>query len=175
MRLCLFEDRQVSFLEPLALTRPAFDLRCGAFALWQRHRAYFSPTELGTLVRPHLIELCQFTHPKMAVNDTDWLKAGPTVLVNARWLPPRAPPKEMSTPRIALVGDQLAYAVLPPDELAGCSALTLGDCLDRWKTTFAQGPAGGSMIDYPWDLVERNGEMLCQDFSESNPQREWKR
>ena len=31
-------DAMVEFLEPIALTRPAFDLRCGAGTLLERHR-----------------------------------------------------------------------------------------------------------------------------------------
>ena len=164
MRLCLFEDSQVAFLEPLTLTRPAFDLRCGAYALYQRHQACFRPAETGALVRPHLAELCQESHAGMAVNDPAWLKAAPLVLVNARWLPPAEPPAEVGAPRTAWVGDHLAYAVLTPNHLAGCTGSTLPDFLERWKQTLPHGPAGGTMIDYPWDLVERNAEQLCLDF-----------
>ena len=36
MRICVFEDAGVRNLEPLTLTRPAFDLRCGAGTLLER-------------------------------------------------------------------------------------------------------------------------------------------
>jgi UDP-N-acetylglucosamine diphosphorylase/glucosamine-1-phosphate N-acetyltransferase len=164
MRICLFEDQQVSFLEPLILTRPAFHLRCGAYLMSQRHEGYFSPAEVGALVRPHLAELCRLTHPKMSVNDAAWLKASPTVLVNARWLPPAEPLSETNTPRMALAGDQPAYVVLLPEHLSGCTPDTFPEFLERWKQALPSVSAGGWMIDYPWDLVERNGDMLCQDY-----------
>ena len=170
MRICLFEDSQVPFLEPLVLTRPAFHLRCGAWQMDQRHQAYFSPSEVGALVRPYLADLCRFTHPGMIVNDPAWLRQGLTVLVNGRWLPPVEPAPRMSTPQIALAGDQPAYAVLAPEHLAGCTPETLTDCLERWKQTLPSVPVGGGMIDYPWDLVERNGEMLCQDYPRTDRQ-----
>src|SRR5687767_2293694 len=43
MRVCLFEDR-VETLEPLTLTRPAFDLRCGLRTLGETQRRSVSAT-----------------------------------------------------------------------------------------------------------------------------------
>jgi len=40
-------------------------------------------------------------------------------------------------------------------------------------TAIVSGSAGGSLIAYPWDLVERNGEALGQDYSDWKPGREW--
>ena len=36
MRICLFEDPGVANLEPLALTRPAFELLCGLTTLGRK-------------------------------------------------------------------------------------------------------------------------------------------
>ena len=41
MSLCVFENRGVLNLEPLTLTRPAFDLLCGASTLLDRQRPRF--------------------------------------------------------------------------------------------------------------------------------------
>src|SRR5262245_18544657 len=90
MRICVFEDRGVHTLEPLSLTRPAFDLRCGAATLLERHAHAFAACQVGALVRPVLAGVCREAHPGLWVNDPDWLRAEPTVLVNARWLPPPA-------------------------------------------------------------------------------------
>jgi UDP-N-acetylglucosamine diphosphorylase/glucosamine-1-phosphate N-acetyltransferase len=174
MRVCLFEDRQVAFLEPLTLTRPAFELRCGALALWQRQQAYFGIGELGALVRPHMADLCRAVHPHLAVNDVDWLRAGPTVLVNARWLPATQPLGDVTTARVALAGDQVAFAVLSALEPAECHPQTFEPYLVRCKETFPHCPAGGSMIDYPWDLVERNAEMLGVDFPDGARKPGWR-
>src|SRR5262245_8830051 len=115
MRLCLIEDEQVAFLEPLALTRPAFDLRCGARTLGERQRAYFGVLEWAAMVRPHLAELCRLEHPDAPVNDPAWLRAGPAIVVNARWLPGDQAPPDSTTPRMAMVADQWAYAVVPAE------------------------------------------------------------
>jgi UDP-N-acetylglucosamine diphosphorylase/glucosamine-1-phosphate N-acetyltransferase len=41
----------------------------------------------------------------------------------------------------------------------------------EWKQTLRQCPAGGFMIAYPWDLVERNAEILEQDWEQWRGQR----
>jgi UDP-N-acetylglucosamine diphosphorylase/glucosamine-1-phosphate N-acetyltransferase len=163
MRTCVFEDRGVAGLDPLACTRPAFDLWCGASPLLTKQARHFAATELGALVRPALAAVTREDHPALAVNDCTWLRAGPTVLVNARWLPPALPADPDPTPRVGLVGDQVAYAVLPASRVTYCSPNTLDDCLATWTQTLPRVPAGGALINFPWDLVERQPLALRQE------------
>ena len=58
MRICIYEDSGVALLEPLALTRPAFALLCGARPILDRQRAALGACETGLWVRPELVELC---------------------------------------------------------------------------------------------------------------------
>ena len=163
MRICLFEDAACAGLEPLTLTRPTFDLRCGALTLRERQMRRFGGSELGALVRSFIADLCRFTHPGMSVNDAAWLRRGPVVLVNARWLPDVGELIPAGEPEVGVADDKVAYAVLP--EGAGdASPEALSWRLEGWKRTLPCRPAGGALIAHPWDLVERNGEALDQDF-----------
>src|SRR5438552_13820978 len=54
MRVCLFEDADVTGLEPLVLTRPAFELLCGQDALRGKQLRYFAAQAVGVLIRPYL-------------------------------------------------------------------------------------------------------------------------
>src|SRR4051794_4015801 len=119
MRLCFFEDAGVNGLEPLVLTRPAFDLWCGAASLGRQQERYFGAPAEGALVRPDLAGLCRHIHPALQVNAPDWLRGEPALLVNARWLPPAGSAPDLDPPRLALAGDEVAYAVVGPDLLAG--------------------------------------------------------
>ncbi len=65
-RVCLFEDAAVAGLEPVALTRPAFDLLCGLTSLGDKQRRAFTARSVGALVRPHLADVTQFCHPDVA-------------------------------------------------------------------------------------------------------------
>ncbi len=164
MRVCLFEDSDVASLEPLTATRPVFDLVCGMTSLAARQWRHFAPCEVGALVRPHLAELFRLQHPDTPVNDAGWLRAAPTVLVNGRWLPPRLHATSAPGPCVALIGETIAYAVVGPELLTYCSHDTLEDCLNRWKDALPHQFAEGTLISYPWDLIESNAAQLCADF-----------
>jgi UDP-N-acetylglucosamine diphosphorylase/glucosamine-1-phosphate N-acetyltransferase len=164
-RVCLFEDRGVATLEPVALTRPAFDLLCGATSLGRKQLLAFAAAAAGALVRPQLAELCRLQHPNLAVNDPDWLASGPVVLVNARWLPPAAFDPPGPGPCVGLAGDEVAYAVVDPQGLGGHAWHSLDADLQHWRTVLPPRPAGGRLIRHLWELVHLNGEELCREFA----------
>jgi UDP-N-acetylglucosamine diphosphorylase/glucosamine-1-phosphate N-acetyltransferase len=167
MRVCLFEDHGAADLEPLALTRPVFDLLCGAGPLAGKQTQYFSPCAAGALVRPSLAELAAERHPDLPVNDTRWLRLGPVVLVNGRWLPPAdhaGPSLADAGPCVGTVGSEVAFAVLTPEYLTTCTAATMDECLDVWKKVLPRREAGGTLIVRPWDLVQHNAAQLAADF-----------
>ena len=67
MNLFIFEDRGVEWLEPLTLTRTAFDLRCGATTLLERHLRNFGVSEALALVRHwSVIRIGGRTPPELA-------------------------------------------------------------------------------------------------------------
>jgi UDP-N-acetylglucosamine diphosphorylase/glucosamine-1-phosphate N-acetyltransferase len=165
MPICVFEDRGVQTLEPLSLTRPAFDLRCGASTLLQRQRRAFGALETGALVRPVLAEVCRANHPEVAVNDLAWLRRAVPALVNARWLPPPEPIDDLQTPRVALAGDQVAYVVLPPQGIAELAPEALDEQQQTWKDTLPRTEAGGVVVRYLWELVGHNARALAEDLA----------
>ena len=166
MRVCLFEDAAVVELEPLALTRPAFALLSGCGSLADKHFHLFGATSPGAIVRPALAALLG---DAFAVNDPAWLQAGPTVLVNARWLPLFAERPDLTTPHVGVVDDALAYAVVGPDHLHDLCIETLADHLDTWREQLPVRPAGGRMMRHLWDLVDANAESLWADAPLSEP------
>jgi UDP-N-acetylglucosamine diphosphorylase/glucosamine-1-phosphate N-acetyltransferase len=172
MRVCLFEDAPVADLEPLCLTRPAFELLCGCTTLGEKQYRHFGATSRGAIVRPELAEATQVASPEIAVNDVAWLRSGPVVLVNARWLPPAGGvPTLPDTPCVALGGGEVAYAVLVPGELTTCSLPGFDAALERWKHTLPEHEAGGRMLRYLWDLVDANAAEVERDAWLTGPER----
>jgi UDP-N-acetylglucosamine diphosphorylase/glucosamine-1-phosphate N-acetyltransferase len=163
MRVCLFEDRGWQNLEPLTLMRPVFDLLCGQTALAGKQLRFFAPCEVGVLIRPQLVDLYRLHHPRIPVNEPGWLRSEAAVLVNGRWLPPADVAVDMAGPGVALIGDEVAYAVLGADQLSDCSSHTIDDCLETWKQTLPDRPAGGSMVSHLWNLIEHNAEQIALD------------
>jgi UDP-N-acetylglucosamine diphosphorylase/glucosamine-1-phosphate N-acetyltransferase len=167
MRICVFEDGAVANLEPLTLTRPAFDLRCGATSLLVKQRRHFAAGETAALVRPELADLCRLQHPGLRVNDAFWPEGDPSALValvNARWLAPAAAFDFPVRPEVGHAGDQVAWVVLPVSAARGLSRDTLASHLGRWREELPRRAAGGAMIAYPWDLVEHNVSAIEQDY-----------
>ncbi len=160
MRLCLFEDAAVADLAPLSLTRPVFDLRCGAATLRERQQRLLPGASLSAIVRPSLIALCRLEHPDFAVNEPTGPEGERVLFVNARWLPPSDSLVLPEGDVLGVCDGQVAFA-----RLAG-AALT-----DRWPIPLAEWhdlphvPAGGSLVSHLWDLVEwKSPRLLAEDL-----------
>ena len=98
MRICVYEDRQVHTLQPLTSTRPVTDLLCGMTTLAEKHARYFAVKAGGHLCRPGVADLIRSHDPGAGVNDPFWLRIAPTILVNARWVPPPRRPEHRVPP-----------------------------------------------------------------------------
>lgn len=165
MRACLFEDRGAIGLAPLSLTRPTFDLICGAGPLAEQQLHAVPRAEVGALVRPELADLVRQERPDFVVNNSAWLRDAPVVLINGRWLPPLpARPVSTENPCVGLINGSIAYAVVTPELLPVDPLLGFDDCLDRLKRTLPHVAAGGTMCHYVWDLIHANAARLCQAF-----------
>lgn len=164
MRVCLFEDR-VEFFDPLSLTRPVFDLRCGLVPLGDRLWRYLGAASPGAVVRPFLAELCRQQHPGIAVNDVDYLAEGPLALVNGLWLPPDEPPVLGTEPHVGHVGNDLAYVWAGAEQARQLRSEPLETALASWKRELPGRAAGGHIVQYPWDLVDHNGVQIGRDLA----------
>ena len=168
MRICVFEDGGVKNLYPLTLTRPAFDLRCGAVSLLERLERCLPERVTHALVRPDSIDLCRVHHPRLQVQESLAHVADTeqelVLLVNARWLAPLESLVVADHPAIGLIDEQVVYAVVAASELHGLSSANLSWRLAEWRHTLPNHLAGGRIVDYPWDLIEHNGAALEDDY-----------
>jgi UDP-N-acetylglucosamine diphosphorylase/glucosamine-1-phosphate N-acetyltransferase len=166
MRLCVYEDEAVEGLGPLARTRPACDLWCGAAPLLERQRRHFGAGEVGLVVRPWPAGWCRLLHPGVPANDPAWLgRGGPLLPACARWLPPAGRLAcDGLRPRIGPAGGRVAYLVAPSPRPADGSPECVAEAVAAWSSKLPQADAGGRLIDHPWDVVEHNGEALEQDW-----------
>jgi UDP-N-acetylglucosamine diphosphorylase/glucosamine-1-phosphate N-acetyltransferase len=172
MRLCVFEDAAVHLLEPLTLTRPAWSLWCGASSLLERQRRVLAADEVGVEVRPELVDLCRAQHPRLSINDNNFLQGDGLVLANARWLPAADTHIDSSRSHVGLVDNQVAYVAAPSVKLVGNGPDAVESWLDQCRATLPAHEAGGATVDYLWDLVDGNPELLKRDwewFHRANP------
>ena len=177
MRLCLVEDNAVSGLEPLTLTRPAFDLVLGSGTLGSKIARAFGigpgPARRGAIVRPFLAAVRRERDPHTAVNDRDWLARGPVVVANGRWAPPAGfDPSGLGdgTPWVGLCDGQPAFASVGPGDAAGLQPGGVDGWFEEIAARAENREVGGEWIARPWDLVARNADHLARDFhSEGKP------
>ncbi|MBI3822142.1 MAG: hypothetical protein HY289_05610 [Planctomycetes bacterium] len=161
MRICIYEDSGVPWLEPIALTRPAFALRCGAECLFERHRRQFAADEVGFWMRPALVELWKLDHPDAPSNDADWVREQATVWINGRWLPAAQTAIDASAPHVGLVNGRIAYVVPPGNEAPNGQEIEAW--LGAWRERLPACNVDGTMLDYLWNVVDQNGACLAED------------
>jgi UDP-N-acetylglucosamine diphosphorylase / glucose-1-phosphate thymidylyltransferase / UDP-N-acetylgalactosamine diphosphorylase / glucosamine-1-phosphate N-acetyltransferase / galactosamine-1-phosphate N-acetyltransferase len=162
MRLCVFEDQNALGLAPLTLTRPVFDLRCGAATLRERQQRWFGARTAAALVTPDRQGVCRLACPDVQLYDATAPLPGALALVNARWLPPTSVADEPPQRGVYLIGDEIAYAVLHVTDLRSRDAAQV---LASLPDDLPQKSADGTLIRYPWELVEHNAAALVRDGS----------
>lgn len=174
MRICLFEEGRVAALTPLALLQPIFDLPCGITTLQAKQQHAFSPDSFGLLVRPLMDAVTRETHPDCAVNTPHWLRAGPTVMVNGRWIPPLRHGVSSPTtqelfadgPFVAICQGEVAFATLTSELLASVRPNSIDDCLHDWLQELPHHEdRGRDGAETAHDLLDHNAEQLTADFA----------
>ncbi|MGE0529596.1 MAG: putative sugar nucleotidyl transferase, partial [Bdellovibrionales bacterium] len=164
MRTCLFEDHEVALLEPISTTRPVFDILCGQTSLRTKQQWYCGSHEVGVLIRPALEELFQVQNPHTPHNSLDWIREGPVLFLNGRFLPPDRPLTMINEPHLGMVGYQLAYAWVPPHEYQNLTISTLDEHLRTWKENYPLLQVAGKVIRHLWEIVDENGPQMELDF-----------
>jgi len=169
MRLCFIEDPAVAGLEPLTLTRPAYELRLGSGTIGEKIARAFGvgvgPMRRGAVVRSHIQEVQRIRDPHTVVNDQDWLAKEPALVANARWVPPADFPFDApGPPWLGLCQGRPACAVVDPERLVALNPATVDDWFDDLAAKVGGVEVGGDWIDRPWDLVQLNEQFVWRDF-----------
>lgn len=167
MRWLLFEDAVSEQLYPLALARPVFELICGREGLRRRVQRWFPNTGWGVRVRSWLEDVYREESPSAFVNDFAWLKQGPTLLINGRWMPEGRPGQhQITTENAGWIDGQLAWIALQPEESQLLGDLDFEEILISIARSRERVVASGRMINRPWDLVNHNARQLELDFED---------
>jgi UDP-N-acetylglucosamine diphosphorylase/glucosamine-1-phosphate N-acetyltransferase len=172
MRFCLVEDDAVADLEPLTLTRPAFDLRLGRGTLGARIGRAFGlrPTagSKGAIVRSSLASLQ--AAGGLAVNDREWLAEGPVLVANSRWVPPAGfRPPDFASPWVGICEGTPACAWVGPEHAEGLELNGIEGWFEEVSGETRNLDLGGEWIRRPWDLVASNARHLTRDLIAAGP------
>lgn len=164
MRIAFFEDQAAVGFGPLSLTRPVFELVCGAQTMRERVVRHFGCSEWGAFLRNRLAEVYREEHPAARVNDFLWLAQEPTLLLNGRWLPTARALESIGGDDVGLVGDSIAWLTLDPLEAQLLTEQSWNDVLGRLVRSRRLVETEGVVVERPWDLVDHNSQQLVDDF-----------
>jgi UDP-N-acetylglucosamine diphosphorylase/glucosamine-1-phosphate N-acetyltransferase len=162
MNICIFEDDGYKNLFPLTYFRPVFELRCGASLLWEKFRRKFPEGQFSFITRDYLLPTLKYHLPDMEMNpslnfDED------TLLINGRWLYLGEEIELSETVRIK--DGEVVSAFLKKETIAKIQTDTLDNFLSRIKSELPVHQQNVKMIQYPWNLVQFNGEAIVSDFT----------
>ena len=173
MSICLFEDFSISTLLPLTHVQADFDLRSGIFTARERAQRMFAEEELSLQVRFGLVDVMR-ERSDLRVNDkTDaWLFLNGRTVLDAGLVDLIGRSRERDT--LIMNGDAVVAAIAISDEYRAIFEewLTSGMLRKELAVIGAAQPAaaGAAIVDYParmfsfpWDLIEFNPSLLCED------------
>jgi UDP-N-acetylglucosamine diphosphorylase/glucosamine-1-phosphate N-acetyltransferase len=167
MRILLFEDHCSDQMEPVALLRPVFELVCGRESLRRRLQRWYPSAEFGAWVRPWLADAYQEMQPDIRVNDAEWIRSGPLLLVNGQWLPERRlTPLDLLNHQAGFLEGHPMWMMSNGDELTDVLTADLLPLLTSRASRLRVVPASGEVVRYPWDLIGHNSKQLIRDFQD---------
>jgi len=167
--LYFYDDATARALEPFALTRPAAELRVGAWLVRERWASLLGGEAAASVCAPHL---ARFEEPGAAPVTTESIPAG-AWLVNARCAPALGGAAQGADRgagvlrvqgRVAAV--RLARALPPPELRDGTLSL------ESLATAARGAELDGFWVDAAWDLVVAIGALLAADIEAVATQRE---
>ena len=160
MNIYIYEDSNTLNLEPIVLTRPSFDLRCGAFTFLERVQSFFPDARFSLIVREELAGVTQNQFPDLTVNPSKvesglWFK-GP-VLWDEETLD-----ISLEEGTILTSHGEMVAASLTAEQ--GNRWLSEGGPLsDDPSETLNKEKTDVQIIRYLWDCLNLNGKALISD------------
>ncbi len=164
-RICIFEDQFYRHLLPLVYTRPVYELRCGILTLGQKIRRRYPNVETVFHVRKYLSELVRERNPGIEVNKVD---GNGCLFLNGRLL--AANDLAIQIPlagkdALYVQGDTLVAArinaALPEGMRSALPETIMASTFDGLPKTEIK----VKLINYPWDLINNNGQEIVSDFA----------
>jgi UDP-N-acetylglucosamine diphosphorylase/glucosamine-1-phosphate N-acetyltransferase len=163
--LCIFEDEHSTRLNPLTLTRPVYELRCGISLLREKIARRFSGGRLHLFCRSYLAEVVRESLPDVPVNQKP---DAPCLFINGRFILGEKLPSLGSQEAVWKNNGEVAMALISKARLSAFSPDKDGTIPTAWFDGLPVEEIAGTFIRYPWDLVHHNPEQIRRDFAYFN-------
>ncbi|NIU39715.1 hypothetical protein GWN65_07030 [Candidatus Bathyarchaeota archaeon] len=172
MIVALFEDEGYEDFLPITYTRPVFECRSGMFSFLERAQRFYPESEFLLFARDYLVPTLRkrVSYPinePDAVDDDVLLINGTFVLDNKA---KQLVEKKLAKRALITQRGRLALAHLREDVARNwaeqlCSPLKETSLKGLVKRYEAFEASNLSLLTYPWDLVNRNAELVKSDYA----------
>jgi len=163
--VCIFEDEHFNRLNPLTLTRPAFELRCGISLLREKILRHFPGSRLHLFCREYLADVLRETVPSVPVNKID---SAQCLFINGRFIFGEKLPGSTFGGMVWKNNGEVAAAWIGDSRIASVAQNKDGIIPNSWFDGLPVEEIDGTFIRYPWDLVHHNPSQIKSDFTSFN-------
>ncbi len=165
MNIIIFEDNKFDKLYPLTYLRPVFELKCGHVSLRQRIEKALGEHNYFYFVRDYLSKVFGQKLGQDKVNQTNALKED-ILLVNGRLLTLSFDLSVDGPEEIGTKDGDIVYARIKKTTVEKMNAENPNDLLEKVKGQLDEKNVDATLIHYPWNLVQKNGEAITEDFNQ---------
>ncbi len=159
--LCIYEDEKAVNMNPLTLTRPVFELRCGIFSLVQKLVRYFPGYRVDYIVREQMVELLRERNREAIINRVPERE---TIFINGRFLLRREIPKKYDRSTLFVNNGHVVGAYVQVGDLKKVRLDKKGFLDFQACDAFPKIELEGRLVEYPWHLIHENSAELVRDF-----------
>ncbi len=164
-RICIFEGIYYNRLLPLVYFRPQYDLRCGILTLREKIIHTYPDVPASLHCRNYLADVLKQQNPDFEVNE---ISGDSCLFINGR-----AIVDDKFREKVDLDGEDTLYVngdTIIAAKVSGAKLdalkhqlhdlFTFSDFTDLRKVNIDT-----KYVNYPWDLVQNNGEQIIADFN----------
>ncbi len=159
--LCIYEDEKAANMNPLTLTRPVFELRCGIFTLVQKLVRYFPGYRVDYIVRDRMADLLRERNPEASINK---IPDRETIFINGRFLLRGEFPDRFRESTAFVAAGEIVGAYVRKEDLKKVRLDKAGRLDLKPFDGFPKAELDGMLVEYPWNLVHENAAELKRDF-----------
>ncbi|MCM8777589.1 MAG: hypothetical protein NC905_04945 [Candidatus Omnitrophica bacterium] len=162
MKVLIYEDEKWRDLLPLTFIKACFEIRCGYSMLIDKIMAVVPEGEKGLWVRDYIKPLVSKRY-NLPTNDNAFFNDD-IIFVNGRWLPSLEDKISLSEEKIVRSKENIIYGLVRKETVCkfwdGDITKFISNIKDDLKTEEKQ----TRFINYPWDLIIYNPDVLREDF-----------
>ncbi|MEI6845985.1 MAG: putative sugar nucleotidyl transferase [Candidatus Firestonebacteria bacterium] len=170
MQIIIFEDKKFDNLYPLTYMRPTFMLKCGHTMLYEKIVRKFKGAKITYIVREWIAAFMKEKLGADVINNAHQIKSEDALFINGTMLflaDTKIELKGNEEIAVAANGDVI-YARASKTTLATAYDADIAKMLENLKAVLKKVPCDAYLVEWPWNLVQKNPMAIEDDFKVIN-------